>query len=90
MARETQRLLVLLATLSAACAGPEPASRAAAVPIDTVGGVAIVHNGPEGLWGEGEGWSVEEEYRLGGMNAPVEESFGNALTALSLGPQGSL
>ena len=39
-------------------------------------GVTIVRNPPEGLWAEGEEWSVEEELRIGSFAADPNEQFG--------------
>lgn len=91
--RGAARLLVaaLLGGVPAVgCDAGSPASARHTVPIDTVDGVVVVQNGAEGLWSDGDEWTVEEQFRIGGMNAPEEEAFELFLIGLSVGPQGSL
>ncbi len=39
-------------------------------------GVAIVENGDEGLWAPDEQWTLEEEMRVGALEADPEYQFG--------------
>jgi hypothetical protein len=39
-------------------------------------GVTIVANTDRGMWGEGEGWTLEEELRIGTLEGDLEYQFG--------------
>ena len=39
-------------------------------------GVVIVENTSEGLWGNGESWTLEEELRFGGLGGEIPYQFG--------------
>jgi len=39
-------------------------------------GVAVVDNPANGLWADGEGWTTEEVFRVGGMEGGSESEFG--------------
>jgi len=73
-----------LAGCDARAASPEPAR------IDTLGGVVHVWNPPQGAWGDGTGWSVQEVLRLGGTWGPEEQLFSGPLLTTSIGPDGLL
>lgn len=38
-------------------------------------GITVVHNPEDGLWGPGEGWALEEVFRVGGMDADDDAQF---------------
>ncbi len=48
-----------------------------------------VRNGEVGLWGDGEGWRVEEVFRLGGADGREEVLFGSELVSVTFGPRGN-
>jgi hypothetical protein len=52
-------------------------------------GVTLVANPPEGLWAPGEEWTVTEEYRIGGMDAPTESQFGQ-VAGIDVDQQGNV
>jgi hypothetical protein len=52
-------------------------------------GVTIVTNPEEGLWGGDAGWTMVEEYRIGGMAAETDAQFG-AVVALDLDAAGNV
>lgn len=63
-------------SLLAACGGGEAGGRWAGT-VDTVpGGTVVVRNPAEGMWGEGEGWWLEEELRIGALEGEGPEVFG--------------
>ncbi len=72
----THSKIVVLASLSfalAACGGGE--SRWAGSVTDSAG-VAVVTNPAEGVWEVAEGWTVEEEIRIGALEGSPEFQFG--------------
>ncbi len=87
----TWSLLILICGLAGCMNQPGQSARGeTAVAMDTLGGIVVVRNGLSGLWGEAGGWTLEEEFRLGGANGPPEVLFGGNLTSVSMGPQGQL
>lgn len=88
---EARRCVIAwLLVLSSAACFDEGGRAGTRVEIDTVGGIPVVRNAAVPLWREGEGWSVAEELRLGGIDVKPEEVFGSRLVAVSFGPQGQL
>jgi len=74
------RLLGIGVLIGASSCGPSP---------DTVGwsgqlldsaGVIIVQNTPQGLWMESEGWTLEEDLRIGGLGGDIAYQFGQVGT----------
>lgn len=62
--------------------GGDGATEGTGTTIDTLpGGAVVVHNSDRGLWGEGEGegWRLVEELRLGTSTAEGAESFSSIL-----------
>lgn len=71
-----------------ACAdGSDPAGSAVTI-IDSAG-VSVVHNPSRGLWGPGEGWTVEEVVRVGGADTGPELEFGQ-IVGVDTGPDGEV
>lgn len=70
-----------------ACAGDDAGSPQAIV-TDSAG-VRIVTNPDRGSWGEGEGWRLEEDLRIGVDAGPTELQFGNIL-GLDADPSGRI
>lgn len=69
----TKTLSHLLALASiAACSGGD---RWTGTETDSAG-VTIVVNTDRGMWGAGEGWTLEEELRIGTLEGDVEHQFG--------------
>jgi hypothetical protein len=66
-------LLAILAPLFAACAGGE--GRWAGSVTDSAG-VTIVANPETGIWSGGQGWTLEEEIRIGALEGNPEYQFG--------------
>lgn len=66
-------VIVLLAWLAGACGGTE--SRWAGTITDSAG-VTIVSNPAEGIWNEAGRWTVEEDLRIGAVEADPEYQFG--------------
>lgn len=63
-------------TLAAACGGAEAAEEWAGT-IDTLPGDVVVVTNPErGIWGDGAGWSVVEEVRIGAEDGNGPEVLG--------------
>ena len=58
--------------------------------MDTINGVVLVRNGPEGLWQEGDEWAIREDFRIGAADGPREILFGGNLASVSLGPHGQI
>jgi hypothetical protein len=50
-------------------------------------GIRIVTNTGEGTWSDDERWSFEEVFRVGGLDAPVEQQFG-AIISVDVGEDG--
>jgi hypothetical protein len=65
------RHLLTLASI-AACSGGD---RWAGTVTDSAG-VTIVANTDRGMWGDGEGWTLEEELRIGTVDGDAELQFG--------------
>lgn len=42
-------------------------------------GITIVSSPDRGVWGEGEAWTLEEAFRVGGMDAATEAQFGQVV-----------
>ncbi len=73
MKANTRAFGILLTFASTtACAGGD---RWTGTVIDSAG-VTIVTNTDEGVWGAGEGWTLEEELRIGTVEGDVEYQFG--------------
>ena len=72
--RSSMRALSQLLTLVsiAACSGGD---RWTGTVTDSAG-ITIVANTDRGLWGAGEGWTLEEELRIGTVDGDVEYQFG--------------
>lgn len=87
--RSTTIGLVICVT-SFSCTDETGTTARVGVRVDTIGGIPTVRNGSDGAWDSGEEWSIREDLRLGGPNAPIEEAFGSLLTGVSLGPQGQV
>lgn len=82
----TAGLTVLL--LLTACLGEE--GEWAGTVTDSAG-VAIVTNPPEGMWADGEGWTLEEELRIGSIEAEPEYQFGQiGARGIAVGSDGRL
>jgi len=56
----------------AACSGAESWTGT----VTDSAGVAIVTNTDQGMWGRGEGWTLEEELRIGSLEGDQEYQFG--------------
>lgn len=84
------RFLVGFAALVTLGCGAEQDDPSRDVVVDTIAGVAVVRNPASGRWDEDDVWTLDEEFRLGGPSAPVEEAFGSLLTAVSVGPHGNI
>lgn len=65
------RHLLTLASVAACCGG----DRWAGTVTDSAG-VTIVANTDRGMWGDGEGWTLEEELRIGTVDGDAEFQFG--------------
>ena len=68
----------LLLSLLAACGGSEGGGEWAGMVRDSAG-VAIVDNPAEGVWSPEDAWTVEEVFRVGGMDAGSEAEFGSVI-----------
>jgi hypothetical protein len=67
--------LASLVFLLAACGGDASTGDWAGSVTDSAG-VTVIDNPEEGLWGDETPWRLEEELRIGGMDAPEESQFG--------------
>lgn len=72
--RITKSLFVLPLLAATACADVE--GHAWSGTVTDSAGVALVDNPDTGLWPDPAPWSFTEEFRVGGMDAPVESQFG--------------
>lgn len=81
-------LLVALLSLAAAC-GDAPGSADSAPTIVDSAGIPVVHNPSGGLWGPGEGWTVERELRIGGAEAGPDLEFGQ-IVGVDIGAGGEI
>lgn len=67
----------LLMTLLYGCGGDGGAGSGEwAGSVTDSAGVAVVNNPTDGLWADGEGWTTEEVFRVGGMDGGPESEFG--------------
>jgi hypothetical protein len=67
----------LLLSILSACGGEGGGGDGAwAGTVRDSAGVTVVENPVDGLWGEGEAWTVEEVFRVGGMEGGPEAEFG--------------
>lgn len=80
-------LAALSVVASLACA--EAGSDAWSGTVTDSAGVTIVDNPERGLWPDVAPWSFVEEFRVGGMDAPVESQFG-LVPGLDVDDQGRL
>ena len=63
--------------LMAACGGGESGATGEwAGSVTDSAGIAIVTNPSDGLWGGPTPWTISEEVRIGGLDAPLESQFG--------------
>lgn len=71
------RMVVTLAALAplAACAGEAGTGGEWGGTIVDSAGIPVVHNPEVGLWGPDQGWSLEEVFRVGGLDAGDEGQF---------------
>jgi hypothetical protein len=72
----TPLLPLLLASALGGCGEGGPDAGPAIVTDTLPGGVVQVTSGAGGLWGEGDGWRLVDELRLGGVDAEGAEMFG--------------
>lgn len=70
---KTMAMAAAVTTL-AGCGGEGSGSAWAGTVVDSAG-VQVVHNPMAGVWGAEEGWTVEEVFRVGGMDASTESQF---------------
>ncbi len=68
----------LLLPFLAACGGSEGGGDWAGTVRDSAG-VAIVDNPVDGVWAPDEAWTVEEVFRVGGMDAGTDAEFGSVI-----------
>jgi hypothetical protein len=73
--------------------GCQQEDRTAFVPpqFDTVGTTVLVRNGPIGAWDPSDAWTIEEDFRIGGLDVQDEQTpavFGFNLLAPQIGPHG--
>jgi hypothetical protein len=66
----------LLLTVLAACGGDGGNGGEWAGTVSDSAGVTLVNNPADGLWAEGEAWTTEEVFRVGGMDGGPETEFG--------------
>lgn len=86
----TKRLAMVLVTAAiplAACTGGGADSGEWSGTMLDSAGITVVHNPEAGLWGPGEGWSLEEVFRVGGMDAEENAQF-SAVVGVDAGPDG--
>jgi hypothetical protein len=71
-----KRLFVaaLVLPILSACGGGAGAGDWAGTVVDSAG-IPLVQNPSEGIWSEGDAWTVEEVFRVGGMDAAEESHF---------------
>jgi len=60
--------------------GPSPGTVGWSGHVLDSAGVIIVQNTPQGLWMESEGWTLEEELRIGGLGGDLSYQFGQVGT----------
>ncbi|HSM05939.1 MAG TPA: 6-bladed beta-propeller [Longimicrobiales bacterium] len=68
----------LLLPILAACGGSDGGGDWAGTVRDSAG-VAIVENPIDGIWSPEDGWTVEEVFRVGGMDAGADAEFGSVI-----------
>jgi hypothetical protein len=68
-----------LSLLASACSGSGTSGEWTGTVRDSAG-ITIVGNPTEGFWGEGEGWEVEEELRIGSLAKDPNYQFGQVGT----------
>jgi hypothetical protein len=73
--RYLSALVTLGVALTAACGGM-PDGPAWQGTVNDSAGVAMVVNPAGGVWGPGDAWTFEEEYRVGGVDAEEAAQFG--------------
>ncbi len=66
--------LALLLPL-AACAGSEPEVEWTGTVVDSAG-ISIVRSTGDGIWGEAPAWTLEETFRVGGIDGGPDAEFG--------------
>lgn len=71
--------VVILSTALFGCSGPDDPGAWTGMVRDSAG-MVIVENTPVGIWGEGEGWSLEEDFRFGGLGGELPFQFGQVGT----------
>lgn len=72
----TLRTIATAVTLPlAACGGDSAQGGAWQGTVLDSAGIQVVHNPESGLWGSGEGWALEEVFRVGGLDAGEEGQF---------------
>lgn len=69
--------LPALLLLAGACGGTDGAEWRGTV-TDSAG-IEVVHNPAEGIWASDAEWTLSEEYRVGGLDAPAEAQFGQVI-----------
>ena len=64
-----------IALLFSACGGDSPGSTWAGTVVDSAG-IPVVNNPSEGIWAEGEEWTVVEELSIGSLEGDLAYQFG--------------
>lgn len=83
--------LALTATLAACGGGGSATAEDWAGTVTDSAGIPVVSNPQEGIWTSTPGWTLEEEYRVGGMDAPTEAQLGQiAPMGLDFDAQGNV
>jgi hypothetical protein len=90
--RGAQVGIAAVAILVGACGSGDPGDPAYTVGVLDSAGVQIVRNPGEGRWGSESPWRFEEDLRIGGLEAPAEEQFGNVSSTggVAVGPDGEI
>lgn len=87
----TLSMLALTTTLVACGGGGTGSVDDWAGSVSDSAGVTVVANPQEGIWGAAPRWSLIEEYRVGGMDAPTEAQLGQiAPMGLDLDAEGNV
>ncbi len=85
--RTTLLALILLGSTGCGGDGPAPGSL---ITFDTLpNGAMLVSNPVQGMWSEGEEWRLEEEVRIGGIDASGPAQFGS-IPAIAAHPDGRI